>query len=54
MLNNNSIKNLQPKETRYIVNDDRGRYFEIMPNGKKAWRFRYSFKGKKNKISLGP
>lgn len=53
MLNNNSIKNLQPKETRYIVNDDRGLYLEIMPSGKKAWRFRYSFKGKKNKISLG-
>lgn len=54
MLNNNSIKNLQPKETRYIVNDDRGLYLEVMSNGKKAWRFRYSFKGKKNKISLGP
>lgn len=53
MLNNNSIKNLQPKETRYIVNDDRGLYLEVMPNGKKAWRFRYSYKGKQNRMSLG-
>ena len=25
-----------------------------MPTGKKVWRFRYSFKGNNNKISLGP
>lgn len=54
MLNNNSIKNLTPKEKRYRVNVDRGLYLEITPTGKKFWRFRYSFKGKKNIISIGP
>ncbi len=54
MLNNNQIKSLTPKETRYAVSDDRGLYLEIMPTGKKYWRFRYSFQGKKNRVSLGP
>ena len=53
MLNNNIIKNLPPKEIRYSISDERGLYLEIMPNGKKSWRFRYSFQGKKNKLSLG-
>lgn len=54
MLNSNSIKSLTPKAARYTVNDDRGLYLEIMPTGKKVWRFRYSFNNKQNRISLGP
>lgn len=52
MLNNNQIKSLTPKETRYAVSDDRGLYLEIMPTGKKYWRFRYSFQGKKTGFHL--
>lgn len=47
------IKRLELRKGRYAVSDGRGLALEIMPTGAKSWRFRYQFKGKTEKISLG-
>jgi integrase len=47
------IKKIKPRKKRYFVCDDRGLYLEIMPNGKRFWRFRYRQNGKRSFISLG-
>jgi FOG: TPR repeat, SEL1 subfamily len=53
MLSNNQIKNLTPKDKNYVVGDGRGLYLEIVSSGNKLWRFRYTYKGKQNRMSLG-
>lgn len=47
------IKRLELRKDRYAVSDGRGLALEVMPTGAKSWRFRYQFKGKTEKISLG-
>ena len=47
------IKRLEPRKDRYALSDGRGLALEVMPTGAKSWRFRYQFKGKTEKISLG-
>ncbi len=39
------IRALEPRATRYRVADGNGLVLEVMPTGKKVWRFRYSFHG---------
>lgn len=53
MLNNNQIKSLTPKEKNYVIADDRGLFLEVTASGNKCWRFRYTYKGKQNRMSLG-
>jgi hypothetical protein len=48
------IKNLRPEEKRYIRSDGRGLAIEVMPTGAASWRYRYQFKGKTEKVSIGP
>jgi hypothetical protein len=47
------IKNLKPRDKRYIVGDGRGLALEIMSSGAASWRYRYQFRGKTEKVSLG-
>ena len=47
------IKQIKPKEKRFMIRDDRGLYIEIMPSGNKHWRLRYWEGGKERKIDLG-
>ncbi len=47
------IKRLKPRAGRYAVSDGRGLALEVMPTGVASWRYRYQFKGKTEKVSLG-
>lgn len=35
----------KPKEQLYRLNDLRGLYLEVKPNGVKAWRYRFKLEG---------
>jgi integrase len=50
------IENLKPRETRYEVPDGevRGLYLQIFPTGNRSWAFRYRFRRKTEKETLGP
>ena len=48
------IESAQPKSAPWKLHDERGLYLKIAPNGSKRWHHRYSFQGKKKKISFGP
>ena len=48
-----NIKNAKPEEKRYQVLDYDGLYLEIMPTGKKMWRFRYCKEGKRSWHTIG-
>jgi len=48
-----TIKALQPQEKAYRLNDGKGLFLLINPNGSKYWRLNYSFQGKRKKLSLG-
>lgn len=47
------MPNGKPKEKLYRINDFNGLYFEVQPNGKKAWRFRFQINGKSSMLALG-
>jgi hypothetical protein len=48
-----ALKNLKPKDKRYLVRDDQGLYIEVNPTGRKYWKVRYMVDGKAKKVSLG-
>ena len=52
-LTDTSIRALRPRRARYIVTDGRGLCLEVLPSGKLSWLFRYRFKGRPEKVSLG-
>jgi integrase len=47
------IKSLKPKDKPYKALDGDGLYLEVMPNGGKKWRFRFLFRNKDQRITLG-
>ncbi|WP_045221560.1 tyrosine-type recombinase/integrase [Desulfonatronum thioautotrophicum] len=47
------IDALKSKVKSYLEIDGGGLYLVVYPTGKKVWRFRYQFNGKRNQISLG-
>lgn len=47
------IVNAKPREKPYRLFDGRGLYLEIAPSGGRWWRFKYRFKGKEKRLSLG-
>jgi hypothetical protein len=47
------IKALKPDKIRYAISDGRGLALEVMPTGGASWRYRYQFKGKTERVSLG-
>ena len=53
MLTDAHCRNAKPKEKLYRLNDQRGLYLEVKPNGVKAWRFRFTLDGKPSMFALG-
>jgi integrase len=43
-----------PRDFRYELPDRDGLVLEIQPSGKRTWRYRYRFQGKREKVTLGP
>ena len=53
MLTETGIKAARPKEKAYKLNDGRGLVLLVNPNGTRYWRFRFSFDGREQMLSLG-
>lgn len=53
MLTAVEVRQAKPKEKPYKLTDSHGLYLHIMPNGTKAWRYRYRFAGKESVYTLG-
>jgi integrase len=47
------IKTLKAKPKRYLVNDARGLYIEVLPSGKKSWIYRFRVNGRPGKVQIG-
>lgn len=48
------VENALPQSKPSKLHDERGLYLEVSPKGSKRWHLRYSFQGRKKKISFGP
>ena len=48
-----AIKNLKPKDEKYKVAAGDGLGIVVYPHGGKAWRFTYTFSGRRRRMSLG-
>ena len=53
MLNENQVKNSNPKDKKYLLNDSKGLYLRVDPSGRKYWLMRFKESGKAHEISLG-
>jgi len=53
MLTDAHCRAAKPKDKLYRINDHRGLYLEIKPNGVKAWRYRFKFAEKASWYALG-
>lgn len=53
MLTDAHCRAAKPKEQLYRLNDFRGLYLEVKPNGVKAWRYRFKLGGKGSWFALG-
>ena len=52
-LSDSKIKNTKPGEKTIHLNDGGGLWLEIKPSGSKLWRYRFTFAGKRSRLSLG-
>ena len=52
-LTDSVIKVAKPKEKPYKLADGQGLYLEVMPNGSKLWRLKYSYAGKEKRLAFG-
>lgn len=52
-LTDRSTKNAEPQEKRYELKDEGGLILDVLPSGIKTWRFRYFYRGKNYKLTLG-
>lgn len=52
-LNDSALRALKPGEKRYVRSDGDGLAIEIYPSGGMAWRYRYQWNGKTEKVCLG-
>jgi len=48
-----AIRRAQPSKKSRKMFDGRGLYLEVAPRGGKWWRFKYRFRGKEKRLSLG-
>lgn len=46
-------KNAKPKSRSYKLSDGDGLYLEVLPSGRRYWRFQYHFNGKRPRVSFG-
>lgn len=47
-------RHAKPKEKAYRMFDSGGLYLDVMPTGKRIWRYRYKFHGKEKLLTIGP
>ena len=54
-LSDKALQALRPKEkwSYFVADGFNGLNIEVMPNGGKLWRVRYTFQGKRRKVSVG-
>ena len=52
-LSDSKIKNTKPGKKIIHLNDGDGLWMEVRPVGSKLWRYRFTFKGKRTRLSLG-
>lgn len=52
-LTDTGIKAAKPKDKPYKLADGQGLYLEVMPNGSKLWRLKYSFASKEKRLAFG-
>lgn len=53
MLTALEVRQAKSKKKPYKLTDSHGLYLHVMPNGTKAWRYRYRFAGKESSYTLG-
>ena len=53
MLTDAQCRAAKPREGIYRLNDYKGLYLEIKPNGIKAWRYRFKLNDKASWFALG-
>ena len=53
MLTDAQCRAAKPREGIYRLNDYKGLYLEVKPNGVKAWRYRFKLNGKASWYALG-
>lgn len=53
MLTDTQIRKAKPGTKPFILNDARGLFLIVNPNGSRWWRFRYTIYGKRNLLSFG-
>ena len=53
MLTELKIKNLKPRDKKYMLSDGRGLWLRIDPNGRKYFIFRFTENKKERQFSLG-
>lgn len=47
-------RHARAKEKAYRLTDAGGLYLDVMPSGKRIWRYRYKFFGKEKLLTIGP
>ncbi len=47
------LRAAKPQAKTFTLSDERGLYVEVFPTGGKVWRYRFSFDGKREKLTLG-
>lgn len=52
-LSDTKLRALQPRDRPWQLADSNGLIIEILPSGRKIWRFRYRFNKKPQKVTLG-
>ncbi|GAB4217979.1 MAG: hypothetical protein OHK0012_24720 [Synechococcales cyanobacterium] len=53
MLSDAKVRVVKPGEKPYKLFEETGLHLEVMPNGSKLWRYKFSFQGKETRLSLG-
>lgn len=53
MLTDTQIRNAKATDKPVKLNDGKGLFIEIRPNGSKLWRYRYKINGKENLFAVG-
>ncbi|MGZ8227761.1 MAG: tyrosine-type recombinase/integrase, partial [Methylococcaceae bacterium] len=52
-LSDTAIKNAKPADKPYKMQDEKGMYLLVNPNGSKYFRYNYRFSGKRKTLALG-
>lgn len=53
MLTDTQCRNAKTVDKPLKLNDGKGLYLEVRPNGSKLWRYRYKINGKENLFAVG-